>query len=176
MKLREGWGFPWPQYPAFLSYDRGFKGECGAASSFNQVLKVLVARSGIPVTGRVTSQGLKASSLWWAAKYGLDPSDCTRLGYHKIPGETSSTRTYAREPLAAPVAKLTEVFRAIRQGRFDPLDDSVATAPLQKSQAADEDFEQISDELCGASEDSESDGKSEASLHNTESQCTDDEH
>ena len=67
----------------------------------------------------VTSQGLKATSLSWCAKFGMQAVPRQLLGHH-IPSHLTSAMTYSRDCLAAPLREYDEVLLQIRLGNFQP--------------------------------------------------------
>ena len=68
---------------------------------------------------RVTSHGLKATALSWAAKWGLGREQRQILGYHIVEGASSALH-YSRDEQSAPLRALERVYESIRDGSFNP--------------------------------------------------------
>ena len=67
----------------------------------------------------VTGHTLKATTLSWAAKYGLDEPTRTLLGHHQLPGD-KSLAAYSRDMLSRPLALYQAMLKNIRAGYFLP--------------------------------------------------------
>lgn len=67
----------------------------------------------------VSSQGCKATSLSWAAKFNLPVTSRQLLGRH-IPSHLTSAMTYSRDCLAGPLREYDDVLLQIRSGEFLP--------------------------------------------------------
>ena len=89
------------------------------------------------------------------------------LGYHKgVGAESSSTRTYARQPMVEPLRQLGKVFAAIADGSFDPVTgrkDEAAALPVRADDVVES----------STSDDSSSTGLSDPSVHGSASQASD---
>jgi hypothetical protein len=68
---------------------------------------------------KVTSHGLKATALSWAAKWGLGREQRQILGYHIVEGASSALH-YSRDEQSAPLRALEQVYESIREGGFSP--------------------------------------------------------
>jgi hypothetical protein len=68
---------------------------------------------------KVTSHGLKATALSWAAKWELGREQRQILGYHIVEGASSALH-YSRDEQAAPLRALDRVYESIREGSFNP--------------------------------------------------------
>ena len=68
---------------------------------------------------KVTSHGLKATALSWAAKWGLGREQRQILGYHIVEGASSALH-YSRDEQSAPLRALEQVYESIRDGSFSP--------------------------------------------------------
>ncbi len=67
----------------------------------------------------VTSHMLKATTLSWAAKYGLDEPARTLLAHHQLPGDKSLAAS-SRDMLSRPLALYQAMLKNIRSGYFLP--------------------------------------------------------
>ena len=63
----------------------------------------------------VTSHTLKATTLSWASKYGLDEPTRTLLGHHQLHGDRSLS-AYSRDMLSRPLALYQAMLKNIRAG------------------------------------------------------------
>ena len=61
---------------------------------------------------------MKATTLSFAAKYGVDAETRLQLAYHV--GGFKMLHTYSRDAAAQPLLELEKVLTAIREGRFRP--------------------------------------------------------
>jgi hypothetical protein len=68
---------------------------------------------------KTSSHSLKATTLSWAAKYGLSIEDRKLLGYHVL-DSANSTLHYSRDALSGPLRRMQEIYTSIRNGTFDP--------------------------------------------------------
>ena len=66
----------------------------------------------------VTSHCMKATTLTWSAKYGLDESARTLLGHHEL--QSQSLACYSRDMLSRPLALYEAMLMNIRTGHFLP--------------------------------------------------------
>lgn len=88
----------------------------------------------------VTSHCMKATTLTWCAKYGLEESARTLLGHHEL--QSQSLACYSRDMLSRPLALYESMLLNIRTGHFLP-DETRSGRFLQRktdaaSTAADE--------------------------------------
>ena len=67
---------------------------------------------------RVSAHSLKATTLSYAAKFGLDAETRLQLAYHV--GGFKMLHTYSRDASAQPLMQLEKVLKAIRAGHFKP--------------------------------------------------------
>ena len=67
---------------------------------------------------RVSAHSMKATTLSFAAKYGVDAETRLQLAYHV--GGFKMLHTYSRDAAAQPLLELEKVLTAIREGRFRP--------------------------------------------------------
>lgn len=67
---------------------------------------------------RVSAHSMKATTLSFAAKYGVDAETRLQLAYHV--GGFKMLHTYSRDAAAQPLLELQKVLTAIREGRFRP--------------------------------------------------------
>ena len=67
----------------------------------------------------ISTHGLKATVLSWAAKWGMHRETRQILGYHIVQG-ASSMLHYSRDELAAPMRKLCSLYSDIREHQFNP--------------------------------------------------------
>eukprot|EP00435_Cladocopium_sp_Y103_P075650 s8_g61.t1 len=65
-----------------------------------------------------TSHSLKATTLVWAARYGLDDRCRALLGHHTL--KEHSLACYSRDMLAKPLRDLAGMLLNIQNGKFDP--------------------------------------------------------
>ena len=73
-------------------------------------------RSSVEVLG---THSLKATTLSWCAKFGLDRATRAALGYHSK-GRDGTELIYGRDNMAKPVRDLQEVLLQVVLGKFDP--------------------------------------------------------
>ncbi|CAE7665449.1 unnamed protein product, partial [Symbiodinium microadriaticum] len=73
-------------------------------------------RSSVEVLG---THSLKATTLSWCAKFGLDRATRAALGYHSK-GRDGTELIYGRDNMAKPVRDLQEVLLQVALGKFDP--------------------------------------------------------
>jgi hypothetical protein len=66
----------------------------------------------------VTSHCMKATTLTWCAKYGLDEPARTLLGHHEL--QSQSLACYSRDMLSRPLALYESMLLNIRTGHFLP--------------------------------------------------------
>lgn len=66
----------------------------------------------------VTSHSMKATTLTWCAKYGLDEPARTLLGHHEL--QSQSLACYSRDMLSRPLAQYEAMLLNIRTGHFLP--------------------------------------------------------
>ena len=66
----------------------------------------------------VTSHCLKATTLTWCSKYGLDEPSRTLLGHHEL--ESKSLACYSRDMLSRPLALYQAMLENIRSNNFQP--------------------------------------------------------
>eukprot|EP00435_Cladocopium_sp_Y103_P049546 s482_g15.t1 len=67
---------------------------------------------------RPSSHSLKATTLVWAARYGLDDKVRSILGHHSL--KENSMACYSRDLLAKPLRDLCGMLHNIKEGRFMP--------------------------------------------------------
>jgi hypothetical protein len=68
----------------------------------------------------ITSHGLKATTLAWAARHGgVTPYERKLLGYHADKSE-DSMHTYSRDAMAVPMRKYCKIIEDVAFGIFDP--------------------------------------------------------
>ena len=65
-----------------------------------------------------TSHSLKATTLVWAARFGIDDKCRAMLGHHAL--KEHSLACYSRDMLAKPLRDLAGLLLNIQQGKFDP--------------------------------------------------------
>eukprot|EP00435_Cladocopium_sp_Y103_P066198 s447_g28.t1 len=65
-----------------------------------------------------TSHSLKATTLVWAARYGMDDKCRAMLGHHAL--KEHSLACYSRDMLAKPLRDLSAMLLNIKSGKFDP--------------------------------------------------------
>ena len=73
---------------------------------------------GLHGEGVVTSHCMKATTLTWCAKYGLDEPARTLLGHHEL--QSQSLACYSRDMLSRPLALYESMLLNIRTGHFLP--------------------------------------------------------
>eukprot|EP00971_Amphidinium_carterae_P341974 6481079-Amphidinium_carterae.1 len=87
----------------------------------NRWLREILLQGGVDAkrVARISTHSLKATTLSWAAKFGV-PLEVRRiLGYHSIKG-IKSVLHYSRDEQAAPLRCLLKVLRAVEAGTFIP--------------------------------------------------------
>ena len=120
MAARKNQLLEFPDFPPFPAYSGGVWLDTPATlAEMNAGLRVIIARADDGSNLSFSSQGLKATSLSWAQKFGIPAGEREALGYHKV-RQQSSVRAYARERLEGPLKKLICMFGSIRNGTFDP--------------------------------------------------------
>ena len=82
----------------------------------------------------VTSHCMKATTLTWCAKYGLDEPARTLLGHHEL--QSQSLACYSRDMLSRPLALYESMLLNIRTGRFLPDETRSGRFLQRKSDAA----------------------------------------
>ena len=91
----------------------------------SDLLRLLIARAGgaVPDDSQpllaLGTHSLKATTLSWAAKFGLPIEVRRQLGYHSQPGDKSVV-TYSRDAAALPLRELGRVLSAVRARTFMP--------------------------------------------------------
>ena len=80
--------------------------------------KVLFGNKDQLVHKRVSAHSMKATTLSYAAKFGVDAETRLQLAYHV--GGFKLLHTYSRDAAAQPLLELEKVLSAIREGRFRP--------------------------------------------------------
>ena len=83
------------------------------SSMMNDYLKI---RPGADI--ETTSHSLKATTLVWAARFGMDEYSRLLLGHHST--KENSLACYSRDLLAKPLRELAGMLTSIRTGRFQP--------------------------------------------------------
>ena len=73
-------------------------------------------RSSVEALG---THSLKATTLSWCAKFGLDRATRAALGYHSK-GRDGTELIYGRDNMAKPVRDMQEVLLQVALGQFDP--------------------------------------------------------
>ena len=88
---------------------------------FAAALRAVLRGAGIDDAslGNVGAHSLKATTLSWMAKAGIDRDTRRVLGYH-IRQDERSMEAYSRDSLAGPLRSLSSVVRDIAAGRFLP--------------------------------------------------------
>ena len=98
--------------------DAGVWGERAVTSDeAGSWLRALLSR-GHKCTDGVTGHSLKATTLDWCGKYGLQESEQTLLGHHALKGATMYA--YMRDKLAAPLRSYEGMLGSVRKGLFLP--------------------------------------------------------
>ena len=82
----------------------------------------------------VTSHCMKATTLTWCAKYGLDEPARTLLGHHEL--QSQSLACYSRDMLSRPLALYESMLLNIRTGQFLPDETRSGRFLQRKSDAA----------------------------------------
>ena len=85
---------------------------------------------------RATSHSLKATTLVWASRYGMEENARTLLGHHALPGD--SLACYSRDMLSRPLRLMDEMMSSIRAGRFKP--DLTRAGWLSQAQSTREEY------------------------------------
>ena len=100
------------------------------------------------VTG-ITSHGLKATTLAWAAKHGgVSPYERKLLGYHADKSE-DSMHTYSRDTMAVPMRKYAKIIEDVAFGVFDP--DATRSGHFKPSEDSKKERRPEGQELSGKS-------------------------
>ena len=92
-----------------------------ATLEFGAALRELLLRGGFAPEqlGNIGAHSLKATTLSWLAKRGVDKDTRRTLGYH-VKADERSMEAYSRDSLAGPLRTLSSVINEIRVGRFVP--------------------------------------------------------
>ena len=118
LDMRSELEIPLGEYPLIPAYDgESWLRKPARVSDFNKALNAISVLLDIQV--KPTSHSGKATLLSFCAKFGLDPTIRKALGYH-ADGKDNSMQSYARDKLAYPIQKLSEVIKQIRTGEYDP--------------------------------------------------------
>ena len=72
----------------------------------------------LPDQDAITSHSMNATTLAWAAKFGIDESARLLLGHHSVGGR--SLATYSRDMLGRPLMIYSGMLASIRSGQFQP--------------------------------------------------------
>ena len=72
----------------------------------------------LPDQDAIASHSMKATTLAWAAKFGIDESARLLLGHHSVGGR--SLATYSRDMLGRPLMIYSGMLASIRSGQFQP--------------------------------------------------------
>ncbi|CAE7571459.1 unnamed protein product, partial [Symbiodinium sp. KB8] len=102
------WGVPWFEFCKQYGPPRG--------SGRYLLIRAGCDRSSVEVLG---THSLKATTLSWCAKFGLDRATRAALGYHSK-GRDGTELIYGRDNMAKPVRDLQEVLLQVALGKFDP--------------------------------------------------------
>ena len=82
-------------------------------------LRALLDGTEGPPLDKVGTHSLKATTLSWVSKFGVELSLRRALGYHQSNADRS-VNTYARDAMAAPLRALQQVIDAIAEQQFFP--------------------------------------------------------
>ena len=156
MKLREHWSLAiggslkyHPLQPAVLA--DGSLAPCNMRSGdASKWLRAILAKQQQPDRDRLlqlSSHSLKATTLSWCSKIGIDEADRALLGYHMVKG--SSVHSYSRDSLAGPLRKLESVLTDIRRSRFDP-DATRSGRWIHESSSSESDSEDLESHSSGS--------------------------
>jgi len=125
----------YPLYPARNS--AGWLQESAAVGEVNDLLLLICQRMGIDGSG-VSTHSAKASLLTFASS--LSPKSCARLGYHCLPGESKSAKTYDRNALRVPLMRLSKLVEAQKKEWGDSADmEAEEQSPISPSSEAQTD-------------------------------------
>ena len=131
-----------PMVPV-VTKDGSFGTTALSSSQASVWLREVIESLGFDAAG-FSSHSLKSCYLSWAAKFNLDLDTRTILGYHVLPGRTS-TFIYGRDNLAGPLRELERMLDHVTKGTFDP--DATRSGRFKK---CDQDGYEIVDARSGA--------------------------
>jgi hypothetical protein len=106
-----------PVLPA-LGVDGKFLSRPATSGECTEWLCELLVMAGV-YEARITTHGLKATVLSWAASYGMSLEDRRVLGHHSHP-TVKSILTYSRQALIGPLSNVYCMITEIIDGTFDP--------------------------------------------------------
>ena len=136
-----------------------------SSSEAGNWLRTLLGTAGLikPSDKRITSHGLKATVLSWAAKYGIPKEQRSILGYHILDTQQSMLH-YSRDEQALPLRSVETMLKDIRSKFFRPDETrsgyfqttGTVMQPTPKSAAHPSTFRQSSSSGSSSSSESES--------------------
>ena len=123
------WTTPWRESMVAVGFDVGarpvgalcrppLRDGCLARGSCSSRHWCLPHASAGTVEDAVTSHSMKATTLAWAAKFGIDEAARLVLGHHSVGGR--SLATYSRDMLGRPLMIYSGMLASIRKGQFQP--------------------------------------------------------
>jgi len=122
LEVRRGLGISLPpdhaMMPAPSSGGQPTQRPLSATEAGAWLRKVLFGRKDQLEHKRVSAHSMKATTLSYAAKFGVDAETRLQLAYHV--GGFKMLHTYSRDAAAQPLLELEKVLTAIREGRFRP--------------------------------------------------------
>ena len=122
LEVRRGLGISMPpdhaMMPAPSSVGHPTQRPLSATEAGAWLRKLLFGKKDQLEHKRVSAHSMKATTLSYAAKFGVDAETRLQLGYH-VNG-FKMLHTYSRDAAAQPLLELERVLTAIREGRFKP--------------------------------------------------------
>jgi hypothetical protein len=137
-KDREEAGISLTSFPPVPAFDgTSWSTQPAALADFNSALQALCSEIGISRPLERRSHSFKPCLLTLASQFGFNHTDRLRLGYHAIPGEPSTIRSYDRSMLREPLGKFIDAMDDFRRGEgcvFLATPIVVAQAPASDSE------------------------------------------
>jgi len=140
---------------------------------------VLEQAGGSENLSALTPHGAKATLLSYLARYGAAPSDRLILGHHSVK-KFGALETYSRDLLSGPLRILQKMIGSVKDGTFHPDEtrSGIFKDVLDEQQQQPEDLapgkERLSKSALVVSPNENGKGDSEASMHETLDDMTDD--
>ena len=83
-----------------------------------------------------SSQGLKATLLAWACRYGIPEESRAALGYHVGRQKLGIVQVYARNRMEVPRAELSNMLIDIEKNIFDPYSGDILSWQIEAKRKA----------------------------------------
>ena len=91
-------GIPFQAFPLFpYRTEGGWGASQGRLADFNEAMAMILSSVGYSLDEFPSSQGLKATFLAWACRYGIPEESRAALGYHVGRQKPGTVQVYARD-------------------------------------------------------------------------------